>query len=217
PRPSLPAEFVMPSIGRILARTDWSANSTWFTYRCGWESINHQSGDCGQFELYRKGQWLIKQWDNYANDGLGYTSLYHNILALENNHPGNIDQNSLYYETDKTNLHNHPDFYTPANAAMDVKKAVRSIVWLNPDYVVVYDRATTGHAGRTKQLNLDLVAAPSITGNTAKATKGGQTVTIQSLLPAGATLTEQHFWKTDPSEEMDRVADLSISTNRLII
>ncbi|HEX4506178.1 MAG TPA: hypothetical protein VH722_10650, partial [Alphaproteobacteria bacterium] len=248
PRPSLPTKFVMPSIGRILARTDWSAKSTWFTYRCSWESINHQSGDCGQFELYRKGQWLIKQWDNYANDGLGYTSLYHNILGIENNHPGDIDADSLYFETDKygsqwnndgndgdaslltsvndnwaysltdsTNLYNHPDFYTAANAAMDVKKAARSIVWLNPDYVVVYDRATTGHAARGKQLNLDLVAAPTITGNTATAVKGGQRVTIQSLLPAGATLAEQHFWKTDPSEEMDRVADLSVSTNRLII
>ena len=248
PRPSLPTAFVQPGIGRILARTDWSSKSTWFTYRCGWESINHQSGDCGQFELYRKGQWLIKQWDNYANDGKGYTSLYHNILGIENNHPSNIDPNSLYFETDKygsqwnndgndgdasllisvndnwaysltdaTNLYNHPDFYTPADAAMDTKKAVRSIVWLNPDYVVVYDRATTGHAGRTKQLNLALVAAPTISGNTATAVKGGQKVTVQSLLPAGATIAEQHFWKTDPSQEMDLVAELSPSTNRLVI
>ena len=248
PRPSLPTKFVMPSIGRILARTDWSAKSTWFTYRCSWESINHQSGDCGQFELYRKGQWLVKQWDNYANDGLGYTSLYHNILSIENNHPTNIDVNSLYYQTDKygsqwnndgnngdasllqsvndnwaysltdaTNLYNHPDFYSAPEAAMDVKKAQRSIVWLNPDYIVVYDRATTGRAKRFKELNLTLQAAPVIVGNTARAVKGGQAVTIQSLLPAGATVAEQHFWKTDPSEEMDRVADLSVSTNRLVI
>ncbi len=248
PRPSLPTKFVMPSIGRILARTGWSAKSTWFTYRCSWESINHQSGDCGQFELYRNGQWLIKQWDNYANDGLGYTSLYHNILGIENNHPTDIDVNSLYYQTDKygsqwnndgndgdaslaisvndnwaysltdaTNLQNHPNFYTPSASAMDVKKAVRSIVWLNPDYVVIYDRATTGHATRFKELSLTLQAAPMIVGNTARAVKGGQAVTIQSLLPAGATVAEQHFWKTDPSEEMDRVADLSTSTNRLLI
>jgi hypothetical protein len=246
PRPSLPTKFVMPSIGRILARTDWSAKSTWFTYRCGWESINHQSGDCGQFELYRKGQWLIKQWDNYANDGLGYTSLYHNILGIQNDLPANlsslytqtyaygsqwnndgndgdaslllsVNDNWAYSLTDATNLYNHPEFYTPSEAAMDVKKAERSIVWLNPDYVVVYDRATTGHAMRFKQLNLSLVAAPVIVGNTARAVKGGQAVTIQSLLPAGATVTEQHFWKTNPSQEMDRVADLSPSTNRLVI
>jgi hypothetical protein len=247
PRPSLPTKFIQPGIGRILARTDWSANSTWFTYRCSWESINHQSGDCGQFELYRKGQWLIKQWDNYANDELGYTPLYHNILSIQNDMPANlagsiysetyayggqwnndgndgdadllisVNDNWAYSLTDATNLYNSPDYYTPADAAMDVKQAVRSIVWLNPDYVVVYDRATTGHTGRTKQLNLDLVAAPSISGSTATAVKSGQKVTIQSLLPAGATIAEQHFWKTDPSQEMDRVADLSVSTNRLVI
>jgi len=249
PRPSLPTKFVMPSIGRILARTDWSAKETWFSYRCSWESINHQSGDCGQFELYRKGQWLVKQWDNYADDGLGYTSLYHNITSIQNNTPANaaelsdvyaktmeygsqwnndgndgdpsvlisVNDNWAYSLTDATNLYNHPDFYTAANAAMDVKKAQRSIVWLNPDYVVTYDRATTGHAGRFKQLNLALVAPPTITGTTARAVKGGQAVTIQSLLPADATVVEQHFWKTDPSQEMDQVADLSVSTNRLLI
>jgi hypothetical protein len=249
PRPSLPTKFVMPSIGRILARTDWSPKETWFTYRCSWESINHQSGDCGQFELYRKGQWLIKQWDNYADDGKGYTSLYHNITSIQNNTPANavelsdvyaetmkygsqwnndgndgdpsllisVNDNWAYSLTDATNLYNHPDFYTAANAAMDVTKAERSIVWLNPDYVVTYDRATTGHAGRFKQLNLALVAAPTITGTTARAVRGGQAVTIQSLLPVGATVVEQHFWKTDPSQEMDQVAELSESTNRLVI
>jgi hypothetical protein len=36
-------------------------------------------------------------------------------------------------------------------------------------------------------------------------------------MPADATLSEQHFWKTDPSQEMDRVADFEPSRNRLII
>jgi len=111
------------------------------------------------------------QWNNDGNDGDASLLL-------------SVNDNWAYSLTDATNLYNHPDFYTAANAAMDVKKGGPLDRLAQPDYVVVYDRATTGHAGRYKQLNLALVAAPSISGNTARAVKGGQAVTVQSLLPA---------------------------------
>ena len=52
PRPSLPTgtTFYDPSLGRISARTDWTAAASVFTYKCTWMQINHQLGDCGQFE-----------------------------------------------------------------------------------------------------------------------------------------------------------------------
>ena len=55
-----------------------------FDYRSSWESINHQDGDGGQFELYRNGEWLTKEMSNYDNNDLGQTSVYHNTLALQN-------------------------------------------------------------------------------------------------------------------------------------
>jgi hypothetical protein len=84
PRPSLPTVFYDPQAGRILAHTDWSANGTLFDYRASWESINHQDGDGGQFELYRKGEWLTKEMSNYDNNEVGLTTVYHNTLALQN-------------------------------------------------------------------------------------------------------------------------------------
>jgi hypothetical protein len=246
PRPAMSTKFASPPSGIIDARTDWTTTSTWFTFRCGWESINHQSGDCGQFELHRKGTWLTKEWGNYANDGNGYTSLYHNVLGIQNrkvtdvpdlyartylygsqwNNGGNdgdpsvllsVNDNWAYALTDATNLYNHPNFYTPANNAMAVKSAVRSIAWIAPDAVVVYDRATTSQAKLFKQFNLVLLAAPKISGKIATATSGGQKLTVQSLLPEDATITEQHFWKTDPSQEMDLVAQYEPSRDRLVI
>ena len=38
------------------------------------------------------------------------------------------------------NLYNRPNQFTPGWAAMDVLHVSRSIVWLSPDYIVVYDR-----------------------------------------------------------------------------
>ncbi len=145
PRPNMATKFASPASGIIYARTNWSANATWFTARCGWESINHQSGDCGQFELHRKGTWLTKEWGNYANDGLGYTSLYHNVMGIQNKKIGDVsslyaqtyaygsqwnngggdgdpsvllsvNDNWAYSLTDATVLYNHPNFYTPVNS-----------------------------------------------------------------------------------------------------
>ncbi|HTJ62868.1 MAG TPA: hypothetical protein VL899_03585 [Alphaproteobacteria bacterium] len=258
PRPDMPTKFVGPSIGTISARTDWTTNATWFTFRCSWETINHQSGDCGQFQLFRKGKWLVKEWGNYAVTGLGYTSLYHNIMGIQNNTPTNL--NSLYDETvaygsqwnndgnngdaavklsvndnwayamtDAAVLYNHPDYYTPSANADSVTGASRSIVWVAPDYVLAYDRATTNKANLFKQLNLTLTATPKVTGNTARAVIGDQAVTVQSLMPEGATISEQHFWKTSPSQEMDLrdksgkvtetglIAELEPSRDRLLI
>ena len=53
------------------------------------------------------------------------------------------------------------DLYNSSfNKATDVQHASRSIVWLKPDYVIIYDRATTATAGRFKHFYLQLPSAP---------------------------------------------------------
>lgn len=84
PRANFSTAFYDPPAGRIVAHSDWSSSNTMFDYRASWISINHQLGDGGQFELYRKGEWLTKEMSNYDNNGLGMTTVYHNTLALQN-------------------------------------------------------------------------------------------------------------------------------------
>ncbi len=88
PRSGEPLNFYAPGIGRILARTGWDANASYFSYLLGWTTIDHQQATGNQFEFYRKGEWLTRSMAGY--DGatqLCYigTSDYHNNLALENN------------------------------------------------------------------------------------------------------------------------------------
>ena len=247
PRPAVVPQFVMPSIGRILTRTDWTPNASWFTFRCSWETINHQGGDCGEFEFYRKGQWLTKEWSGYADDGMAYTPLYHNTLSIQNHAPVgggggvydktiqyggqwnnggsngdpartlSLNDNWAYAQVDATNLYNHPEYWEPDNSAEDVTLAKRSIVWLNPDHIIVYDRVTTTQAGLFRKFNLVLLTPPNISGNTMTEVVGNQQLTLQALLPSTASLAEQHFWTTDPSQEFDLVAQLEPSTDRLVI
>jgi hypothetical protein len=84
PRTALPITFYDAPQGRLLARSDWSTNATVFDFRASWISINHQDADGGQFEFYRKGEWLTKELSAYDNSGNGQSSPWHNTLSLKN-------------------------------------------------------------------------------------------------------------------------------------
>ena len=72
----------------------------------------------------------------------------------------------------------------------DIQQATRNIIWIKPDHIVVYDRATSLHAGLFKQFNVNVVAIPSIAGHSFnEVTPGGQQLFVQTLLPTNATLT----------------------------
>ncbi|MBI3961288.1 MAG: hypothetical protein HY335_00945, partial [Deinococcus sp.] len=172
PRSALPLAFLAPGIGHILARTSWGSDATWFTYSLGWNSIDHQHSDGNQLEFYRQGEWLTKERTGYGfNIG---SSDYHNTLALENDPPEHnepddyrhqlwlrgsqwplspsadgqivacsLGQGFVYALGDATGLYN-----SDYEGSRDITHASRSIVWLEPDHIIVYDRATSRTAGR---------------------------------------------------------------------
>jgi hypothetical protein len=114
---------------------------------------------------------------------------------------------------DTTSLYNKPSPWTPANAALDILHASRSMLWLKPDHIVVYDRATSKTAGLFKRFNLALTAAPAVSENVVKTTTpGGQNLFVTVLLPAGATLTS-----TPIGNSLNPIAWLEPSTYRITI
>src|SRR5262249_35087045 len=116
-----------------------------------------------------------------------------------------------------TPLFNRPSFWTPSNSAVDITQATRSIVWLNHDYIVVYDRATSLHAGLFKRFNLSLVTQPVMSGNVATETLvSGQQLFIQTLLPQQASLSAvygagnlQPIAELEPTQYIYTVEDLT--------
>ena len=113
------------------------------------------------------------------------------ILGLSAGDPVTTTSNGpgyTYVNSDLTKLYNRPNIWTPSNGATDITQATRSIVWLNSDYVVVYDRATSIHSGLFKRFNLNFATPPSIAGKTATETMAdGQLLFVQTLLPANST------------------------------
>ena len=110
-----------------------------------------------------------------------------------------------FVDSDLTNLYNSPNKWSPANSLTDISQATRSIVWLNNDYIVVYDRATSIHSGLFKTFNLSMANHPTITGNTAsEVMPDGQQLFVQALLPLNAALTARYAaGDLNPHAELD--------------
>jgi hypothetical protein len=223
PRPSYPTIFYDAPAARIVARSDWSPSQTVFDYRASWISINHQDGTGGQFEFWRKGEWLTKEMTNYDNNWQGETTVYHNTLALQNacscasnppaflqwfegtfwtngsqwmegmnaGDPSTVESAGpgyVYASSDLTNLFNREP--SAQGTIANITQATRSIVWLNNDYIVVYDRATSINSGLFKRFNLSFVTNPVVAGNTATETMpSGQQLFVQTLLPTSASFS----------------------------
>lgn len=214
PRPNRPLAFFDQPLGRLLVRTDWTANASLFGFNSSWITNGHQNADAMAFTLFRKGEWLTKERGGYALQWILSSTDYHNTLSLENDHKSSLQwfetqidlrgsqwlvgenmgdptlivsvgNGYTYGQTDATNLYNRVGPY-----GKEIKHASRDILWLEPDIVVTYDRATSWQAGYFKRFNLQLPNNATISGNlTTATTAGGQKLFVQTLLPANASLT----------------------------
>lgn len=137
-------------------------------------------------------------------------------LALSAGDPvtyASAQTNYDYAFGDTTPLYNRPSFWTPTNAALDILHASRSILWLKPDHIAVYDRATSRTAGLFKQVNLAFPTAPMQNGSLITVpTPGGQNLFITPLLPADAAVTSLAI-----DGALTLVADLEPCHYRLVI
>jgi hypothetical protein len=244
PRPSLPLTFHDRAIGRVIARSAWGLGGTMFDYKCTWETIGHQFGDCNQFELWRKGEWLVKERTGYANDKQVITSEYHNTIAVQNRpasgaarpktlqwfEDGTWERGGQFTlglnagdpqvrisvgpgwvaaQGDATSLYNRPESHA-GEEALEVTHASRSIAWLSPDVIVVYDRATTRSDGLFKRFFLVSGGDPEVSGKLATfTTPKGQKLYVETLLPAAAVLTPSK------AEAFNQVAEGEPSRSKL--
>jgi len=182
---------------------------------------NYDNNDNGQSSDYHNTLTLQNWCANGTPNGLGWEMPFWTNgsqwpLGINNGDPmvyASVQTNYSYAFGDATPLYNRPDIWSPANAALDVLHASRSIIWLKPDHIVVYDRATSHTAGLFKQFNLTFPTLPTLNGNViTTTTPGGQNLYVTSVLPAGATMTAMSIDGT-----LTTVADLEPCHYRLVI
>ena len=220
PRPTLPTTFYASGLRRLLARTDWSPDATWFTYSLSWNTVDHQSANGNAVELYRKGEWLTQVRVGYDLDYLASDN--QNTLLVQNNPPSYDDWRYMLYERGSQWLYipsgdpNPPTWTEGADyiaitgdatplynsdyaESTSVTRVVRQVVWLKPDIVVIYDFALTEISG-FKRFVLNLPADATITDKTALMTtpKGNQ-LSIVNLSPMATEMRVMEL-VDEPSE-----------------
>ncbi len=205
PRASYGTSWYAPGMRRLLARTDWSEEAAWFTYNLSWDEVDHQSGNGNAIEFYRGGEWLTKIRVGYDFDY--HTSDNFNTLTVQNTLPDRDDFRLLIGQRGSQWLLSAGDPPPPVISMTDeyiyafgdatalynseyegvtaVDHVSRSVIWLKPDVIVVYDRAATRAANPVSRFWLNFPADATVNGAiTSMTTDRGQTLTVETLLPA---------------------------------
>ncbi|HRE47705.1 MAG TPA: hypothetical protein PLD47_08270 [Aggregatilineales bacterium] len=241
PRPAMPPDYVAAGMQRLFSRTGWDANAAWLIYNLSWNEIDHQHAEGNHLEFYRGGEWLTKARVGYANIAEGIASSeFRNTLAIQNERPADRDDSDwridlwqrgsqwnlvndgdpgvllhsanevfTYAAGDATNLYNST--YESSTA---VRHASRAIVWLKPDWIVVYDRADAP-AQYFKRVWWQLPNTPTLSGTSADlTTTKGQHLFISALLPEGATM---HLVDSAQDNVGETVATGELMTERIVV
>ena len=241
PYAGVPLTHFGSGLNQVFSRTGWTPEASWFTYQLAWESIDHQHGDANTFALYRKGEWLTKE-----RVGYGYNfdnSDQHNTLAVENDKPYHPDDERrgsywrrgsqwvlgtaadprliakslqddfVYVFGDATGVYN-----STYEGIDDVKHVSRSLVWMKPDHIVVYDRAETGNPDHFKRFWLQIERPAKVEGMLATATTSrGQQLFVRTLLPEGARIQAIPYegggkWPTQPATYEPMLASIRVES-----
>ena len=164
------------------------------------EMSNYDNNLVG-FTPYYLNSLCLKNWCSNGTPSLGWdeTGIWGNggqwMWGENNGDPVTVSSNGpgyTYASTDMTPLYNRPQIWTAGDNATDITQATRSVMWLNNNNIVIYDRATSIHSGLFKTFNLSTATSPTIAGNVATETMAdGQQMFVQTLLPSNATLTSR--------------------------
>ncbi len=143
-------------IGQFYARSSWSKNAMWVNLLGGPYTESHAHQDQGSFMIY-KDEWLAYDVNIESTSGLAQEPEAHNLIRFVKG-SATIPQRigtSRVLAVHRGNGWVHAAVDTkPVYADASVQKSERELVFLHPDCVIVYDRATTA-AGTSQvwQLN----------------------------------------------------------------
>jgi len=189
---AFPLSFLAKGTGVLYARSDWGTGAVWTSMSVGPVfSLGHEHLDRGHITIQRGADYLLKDAGQYG----AYDTLpWHNTLAFGGSatasqcggdDDGNIKapryvaaDDFVYGQEDMTKSY-----------CNGVARAVRTVVYVRPDVLVVHDQAQTTAAGTTKQFNLNFGADVAQAGSTFSTVVGGSKLFMRSLVPASPVPT----------------------------
>ncbi|HSR89534.1 MAG TPA: hypothetical protein VLK22_04060, partial [Candidatus Udaeobacter sp.] len=205
-RNSYPLSFLGKVQSPIFSRSDWSTNAVWMSLASNDVVAAHQHMDAGHIEINRAGKDLLRDAGAYGDSD---TLPWHNTIGIDDrgfgNHsvypPGQAgwwDQNSQITKRMENGLFTYgkadiaPAYTNNDGVSNSVTQGLRSVVFLRPDKIVVFDQIQTANAGVKKIFNLNFGGPLNNQGGIWSTTVGTSTLFMQPLLaPSAAPVTSQ--------------------------
>lgn len=182
--------YFAPGIGQLYARSGWDTGATWLNFIAGPYTESHAHQDQGSFMIY-KGGWLGYDGVVDSTSGLTQEPEAHSLLRFTSGGTTVAMQEpstSMMAAVGRGAgwLHAAGDLTPAFDGDAAVTRWQRELVYIEPNVVVVYDRADS--AGGTQQIwQLVSPASFTVNGATASVTATGHSMSVQRILPAGAT------------------------------
>lgn len=178
--------------GQLYARSGWNNDATWINFLAGPYTESHAHQDQGSFMIY-KGGWLAYDGVVDSTSGLTPEPEAHSVVRFVSGgttvamHEGTTSQ-MVSLARGNGWVHTAGDLTAAFDGADEVSRWQRELVYLEPDCVVIYDRADSA-AGVQQIWQLVSPAQATITGAQASLTASGHRLTVQRVLPASAAAT----------------------------
>jgi hypothetical protein len=190
PVDDLSRAYHAPGPGEVYNRSSWDEDATWVNLIAGPYTESHAHQDQGSLMIY-KGEWLAYDPNVDSASGIEQDVDRHNLVAILDGgapiaqHEPTVSQLVALHRGDGW-FHAAGDLTAAYDGDARVQKVHRELVHLEPDAVVVFDRVES--AGGTQQVwQLSSPIQPSIAGARATFAGASHTLTVERLLPAGAT------------------------------
>jgi hypothetical protein len=185
---TLGTTYYASGTGQFYSRSGWDTHATWINMNAGPYTESHAHQDQGALIIYKDG-YLAYDPVIDSHSGLPQDVDDHGTLrVVKNGKPvaQQIDNASTPLALHAGSGYVHIAADLTALEGSDASLLQRELVYLPPDTVVIYDRATTP-AADSQVWSLAFPATPTISGATTTVTASGHTLTVQRLGPAAAT------------------------------
>lgn len=217
------------AVGQVVMRSGWKPESTYCTFTAGSPFHQHKHYDENNFTIYKYDHLTLDTGDRGNQNDLNLTYYYaqsvaHNVVLIQDpdeplpSHWGPKDKDDPKANLNYGGQVNHTpakilafetnDNYTyvasDATACYGPKatECVRQLVYVYPDYFVVYDRVGSSDPSYEKDWLLHFKNEPVVKGNVIRADSDGGRIFCQTFLPSSFKIDViggpgKEFWVRD--------------------
>jgi hypothetical protein len=195
--------------GNFYTRSAWNTNAIMVHTIAGPYDQSHAHKDQGSFMLNVAGAWLFDDANRRSNSGIDQEEEFHNLVRfrsggatvrqVEGASPSQVvavsDGTLFSYE-----LMNTKPIY---NNKAEVVKSEREMLFIKSGAVVLFDRAVSNASAVARIFQLQMSAAPFISGNQLTFTSGAHRADVWRVSPAAIPWTTVPVFSGSRAEAVD--------------